>query len=65
MKGARNMEHSDRNNDIEGLERRMGAKSDPTDCDILVRNAYVLTLDAKRTIFPSGANPGVSPSQTT
>jgi 5-methylthioadenosine/S-adenosylhomocysteine deaminase len=27
----------------------------PQDCDLLIRNGYVITVDAKRRIFPSGA----------
>jgi 5-methylthioadenosine/S-adenosylhomocysteine deaminase len=29
--------------------------SEPTACDLLVRNAYVITLDADRHVYPSGA----------
>ena len=31
------------------------AATAPQDCDILVRNAYVLTMDAQRSVHPSGA----------
>ena len=35
--------------------RAQGGASAPEACDILVRNGYVLTVDAKRTVYPSGA----------
>jgi cytosine/adenosine deaminase-related metal-dependent hydrolase len=32
-----------------------GPEGAPARCDLLVRNGYVLTLDARRTVYPSGA----------
>ena len=38
-----------------GPEGAMATTGAPEPCDILVRNGYVLTLDAQRTVYPSGA----------
>ena len=41
----------------ETVERRgeSGNGGAPEPCDILVRNGYILTLDERRTVYPSGA----------
>ena len=37
------------------LKEKTGAQSEPQGCDILIRNGYIISLDARRTVYPSGA----------
>src|SRR6266705_2853574 len=37
------------------IEPTRAGEAKPGDCDLLIRNAYVATVDAERTVYPTGA----------